>query len=111
MDRRIIELYDDYTHRPLPRRVFLERLVALAGSSAAAMALLPLLENNYANAAIVNADDARLATSRVMFKGASGDVRAYLAVPKQGQGKRAGVVVIHENRGLNPHIEDVARRI
>jgi carboxymethylenebutenolidase len=111
MDRRIIELYDEYTHRPLPRRVFIERLIALAGSSAAAMAMLPLLENNYAHAATVAADDSRLDTSRISYKGASGDVRAYLVVPKQGGGKRAGVLVVHENRGLNPHIEDVARRV
>jgi carboxymethylenebutenolidase len=111
MDRRIIELYDEYTHRPLPRRVFIERLIALAGSSAAAMALLPFLENNYAQAAIVAANDARLDASRVTYPGATGDVRAYLAVPKQAAYKRAGVVVIHENRGLNAHIEDVARRV
>jgi carboxymethylenebutenolidase len=111
MDRRIIDLYDEYTHRPLPRRVFLERLIALAGSSAAAMALLPLLENNYAQAAIVNADDPRLDASRITYKGATGDVRAYLVVPRQATAKRGGVIVIHENRGLNPRIEDVTRRI
>jgi carboxymethylenebutenolidase len=111
MDRRIIELYDEYTHRPLPRRTFIERLISLAGSSAAAMALLPMLENDYANAATIAEGDPRLDVSRVAYKGASGDVRAYLAVPKQGPAKRAGVTVIHENRGLNPHIEDVARRV
>jgi carboxymethylenebutenolidase len=111
MDRRIIELYDEYTHRPLERRVFLERLAVLVGGSAAAYALLPLLENNYARAALVDPTDARLATSMIAYKGASGDVRAYLATPKGGPARRAGVVVIHENRGLNPHIQDVARRV
>jgi carboxymethylenebutenolidase len=111
MDRRIIELYDDYTHRPLERRVFLERLAALAGGTAAAMALLPLLENNYAQAAIVEPGDGRIATSTGSFPGATGEIRAYLAVPKAGPAKRAGVIVIHENRGLNPHIQDVARRV
>lgn len=111
MDRRIIELYDEYTHRPLPRRLFIERLIALAGSSTAAMALLPLLENNYANAAVVDPNDTRLDASRITYKGASGDVHAYLAVPKQAPAKRAGVIVIHENRGLNPHIEDMTRRV
>ncbi|MBV8534293.1 MAG: dienelactone hydrolase family protein [Alphaproteobacteria bacterium] len=110
MDPRIIRLYDEYTHSPLPRRVFLERLVILAGSATAANALLPLLENNYAQAAIVEPTDARLETSRLTYKGAVGDVRAYLATPKGGASKRAGVIVVHENRGLNPHIEDVARR-
>jgi carboxymethylenebutenolidase len=111
MDRRIIELYSEYTHRPLPRREFIERLIVLAGGSAAAMAILPLLENNYAEAATIAPSDPRLQTSFVTFKGASGDVRGYLAVAKQAPAKRAGVVVIHENRGLNPHIEDVARRV
>ncbi len=111
LDRRFIDLYDEYTHRPLPRRTFIERLAALAGSSAAATALLPLLENNYAKAAVIDPGDSRLETTRISFKGASGDVRAYLAVPKRAPAKRAGVIVIHENRGLNPHIEDVTRRV
>lgn len=111
MERRFIELYDEYTHRPLPRRTFIESLVALAGGSGAAMALLPLLENNYAKAAVIDPGDSRLETSRISFKGASGDVRAYLAVPKQTRARRAGVIVIHENRGLNPHIEDMTRRV
>jgi carboxymethylenebutenolidase len=111
MDRRIIALYDEYTHRPLARRTFLERLVSLAGSATAAMALLPLLENQYARAALVDPGDARLSTMLTTFKGASGDIRGYLATPVGGPARRAGVIVIHENRGLNPHIEDVARRV
>lgn len=111
MDRRIIELYDEYTHRPLERRVFIERLAALLGGSAAAYAALPLLENNYARAAIVEPDDPRLATGMVTFPGASGEIRGYIATPKAGPPKRAGVIVIHENRGLNAHIQDVARRV
>ena len=111
MDPRIIELYDDYTHRPLERRVFLERLATLVGGTAAAMALLPFLENNYAHAALVDPGDTRIATSSTAFKGATGEIRGYLAVPKSGPAKRAGVIVIHENRGLNPHIQDVARRV
>jgi carboxymethylenebutenolidase len=74
------------------------------------LALLPILENNYARAAIVAPDDARLATSRIAFRGASGDVAAYFAKPKQAPARLPAVLVIHENRGLNPHIEDVARR-
>jgi carboxymethylenebutenolidase len=111
MDRRIIELYDDYTHRPLARRVFLERLAVLAGGSAAAYALLPLLENNYARGALVAPADSRLASAMVTYRGASGEVRSYAATPKAGAPKRAGVIVIHENRGLNPYIQDVARRV
>jgi carboxymethylenebutenolidase len=111
MDPRIIHLYDEYTHAPLDRRVFLERLTVLAGGTAAASALLPLLENNYAQAAIVDPADARLNISTVTYKGHTGDIKAYLATPKAGPAKRPGVIVIHENRGLNPHIEDVTRRV
>jgi carboxymethylenebutenolidase len=111
MDPRIIHLYDEYTHAPLDRRVFLERLATIAGGTAAATALLPVLENNYAQAAIVDPADARLAISTITYKGATGDIKAYLATPKSGPAKRPGVIVIHENRGLNPHIEDVTRRV
>jgi carboxymethylenebutenolidase len=111
MDRRIIELYDEYTHAPLERRVFLRRLAALTGSAAAAFAVLPVLENNYARAAIVAADDARVSGGMINYPGASGALRAYLTTPTSGPAKRAGVIVIHENRGLNPYIEDVARRL
>jgi len=111
VDPRIIRLYDEYTHKPLERRVFLERLAVLAGGTAAAMTLLPLLENNYAQAAIVDPADPRVATSTVTYKGQTGDIRGYLAVPKAGPAKRAGVIVIHENRGLTPYQQDLARRL
>src|SRR5215467_713890 len=110
MDQRIINLYDRFTHGGMSRRVFLDRLSELAGSSAAAVALLPLLQNNYARAAIVAADDARLANERVSYDSPKGKINGYLVRPKS-MGKRPAVVVIHENRGLNPHIEDVARRL
>ena len=111
MDPKVVALYDEYTHAPLPRRTFLERLAALAGGTAAAYALLPMLENDYARAAIVEPDDARIAVERVPIRLPGGEMRAYVAVPRDGPAKRAGVIVIHENRGLNPHIEDVARRV
>lgn len=107
MDQRIINLYDEYTHKPLSRQDFLKRLTILAGSTAAAMALLPMLESNYAKAAITKADD--LFTEYVTYPGVPGEMKAYVARPKELK-KYAAVVVIHENRGLNTHIEDVARR-
>jgi carboxymethylenebutenolidase len=110
MDQKIINLYDRFTHGGMNRREFLDRLSELAGSSAAAVALLPLLQNDYAHAAIVSADDARLATERVSYDSPKGKINGYLVRPKS-MGKRPAVVVIHENRGLNPHIEDVARRL
>jgi carboxymethylenebutenolidase len=111
MRQEIIRLYDDYTHERIGRRVFMDRLTALAGGTAAAAALLPLLRNNYAQAAIVSADDARLTIERISFPGQGGEVRGYLARPADAGGPLPAVIVIHENRGLNPHIEDVARRV
>jgi carboxymethylenebutenolidase len=107
MDQRIINLYDEYTHKPLSRHEFLCRLTILAGGTAAAMALLPLLEVNYTNAAVTSQDD--LFTEKITYPGVSGDMQAYVARPKEEKGY-AAIVVIHENRGLNAHIEDVTRR-
>lgn len=110
MDQRIIDLYDEYTHAPLDRRVFLARLAQLTGSTAAALALVPLLEANSAHAALVAPDDSRLEAGRITYPGATGDIKAYLVRPKEGS-KLPAVIVIHENRGLNAHIEDVSRRM
>ncbi len=109
MDQRIIDLYDEFTHTDVPRREFLARLAKITGSMSAAVALLPMLKNNYAHASVVPADDSRIAEDYVEYPGPRGPVRAYQATPT-GAGSFPGVVVIHENRGLNPHIEDVARR-
>ena len=108
MDQRIINLFDEYTHKPLTREVFISKLTTLTGSSAAAMAVLPMLEVNYAKAAITPQDD-RLMTERIVYPGDGAEMRGYVARPK-ADGKYAAIVVIHENRGLNPHIEDVTRR-
>jgi carboxymethylenebutenolidase len=110
MDQKIIDLYDEYTHAPLDRRVFLARLAQLTGSTAAAIALVPLLEANQAQAALVSPEDQRLETERTMYPGTTGDIKVYIARPK-GASKLPAVIVIHENRGLNPHIEDVTRRV
>lgn len=109
MDQRIINLYDRFTHGGMSRRDFLEQLSKLAGSTAAATALLPLLQNDYAKAAIVPADDARLVSERASYDSPKGKINGYL-VRAKAKGKRPVVLVIHENRGLNPHLEDVARR-
>jgi carboxymethylenebutenolidase len=110
MDQRIINLYDEFTHSVITRRVFLDRLAGLTGSSAAALALLPLLQNDYARAAIVPPDDARLAAETASYDANGTKISGYLARLKS-KGKRPAVIVIHENRGLNPHIQDVARRL
>ncbi len=107
MDQRIINLYDEYTHKPLSRNEFLSKLAILTGSTAAALAILPMIEVNNAHAAVTPDED--LFTERINYPGATGDMQAYVARPKEEK-KYGAVVVIHENRGLNAHIEDVARR-
>jgi carboxymethylenebutenolidase len=109
MDQQIIDLYDEFTHGGMNRRAFMERLSKLVGSSAAAIALLPALQNDYAQAAIIAADDARLASERLSFDSSKGKIAGYFVRPKE-KSRRPVVLVVHENRGLNPHIEDVARR-
>ncbi len=110
MDQKIINLYDDYVHSGTSRREFFERLVKLAGGTAAAFAVLKLFDNDYAVAQTIADTDARIQTSRVQYDAAGVPMNGYLAQPN-GSGKHPAVIVIHENRGLNPHIEDVARRL
>jgi carboxymethylenebutenolidase len=110
MDQRIIDLYDSFTHGFINRREFMDRLGVMAGSTAAATALLPMLENNYALAQIVPENDPRLVAETVTYDAPGGKVSGYLVRLKE-KGKRPAVLVIHENRGLNPHIKDVTRRI
>src|SRR5581483_2005796 len=105
MDQRIIDLYDDFTHRHLDRRLFIEQVTKLVGSSALAMTMMAALRSDYARAATIPADDPRLATQSVSMPGGGNAVKGYLARPK-GDAKLPGIVVIHQNRGLNPHIED-----
>lgn len=119
----VIDLYDDYTHGRLDRRAFLERLARIAGGAAAATALLPVLANDYARAALIAENDPRLVVFDTAFETGivdpatvAGDaapptiVAAYGARPKE-KSIAPAIIVIHENRGLNAHIKDVARRI
>lgn len=110
MDQRIINLFDEYTHKPLSREEFLKKLVKVTGSTAAALAVLPMLEVNYANAETIQQQDERIVTEKISYPVEEGDMKAYVAKPKK-TGKYPAVMVIHENRGLNPHIEDVTRRL
>jgi carboxymethylenebutenolidase len=108
MDQQIINLYDEYTHKPLSRQDFLKQLAILAGGTAAALTILPLLESNYAKAAVTTNSD--LFTETIKYSGVPNEMSAYIARPEEEK-KYAAVVVIHENRGLTAHIEDVARRV
>ena len=110
MDQRAIDLYDEFTHGCMSRRELLDRLVRIAGGGAAALALLSVLQNDYARAAVVAEDDSRLGTETVGYDAPGTQVSGYLARLKGGV-KRPAVLVVHENRGLNPHIRDVARRL
>jgi carboxymethylenebutenolidase len=107
MDQKIINLYDSYTHSQINRKIFMKKLAVLTGSTALALTVLPLLESNYAAAAF-HSDDIIL--ENITFPGVDGDMKAVLAKPK-GKKKLGTVVVIHENRGLTPHIIDVTKRI
>lgn len=110
MDQRIIDLYDRFTHGHISRRDFFDRLTAVAGSAAAATAAYETLRPDYAHAAIVAENDPRLAQDRVSFETMQGDVHGNL-VRLTAKAQRPAVIVIHENRGLTPHIADVARRM
>ncbi len=107
MDQKIITLFDRFTHGGMNRRDFFERLAGLAGGTAAATALLAVLENNYARAALVPEDDPSI---RAEMTEIAPGIRGYLVRPA-AEGTYPAVLVIHENRGLNPHIKDVTRRM
>jgi len=108
MDQKIINLYDAYTHSQINRKDFMKKLAILAGSTALAATILPLLENNYVAAADFTSDD--IEVENITYLGVDGEMKAVLAKPK-GKKKLGSVLVIHENRGLNPHIIDVTKRV
>ncbi len=107
----MIDAYDEYTHLTLDRRRFMERLTALAGTAAAAAAIAPMLAANSAKAEMIAETDGRIKGEDIIYPGADGEMKGYLVRPADASGKLAAVIVIHENRGLNPHIRDVARRM
>ena len=108
MDQEIINLYDEYTHSNLSRKSFISRLAKITGSVAIAMTVIPMLENNYAAAKTI--DDANIITKDIIYPALNGDMKGFMAKPK-GKKKLGTVMVIHENRGLNPHIKEVAKRV
>ncbi len=107
----MIDAYDEYTHLTLDRRGFMEKLSKLAGTGAAAAVIAPMLAANAARAAVVADNDARLKAEDVTWPGADGEMKGYLVRPAEQAGPLGAVIVIHENRGLNAHIKDVARRM
>lgn len=111
-DQELIDLYDYYVHGQINRRTFLERASKFAVGGLTAVALLDLLSPSYALAAQVPKDDGRVTSEYVTFPSPSGhgEGRGLLARPAGTAAKRGAVLVVHENRGLNPYVEDVARR-
>jgi len=109
----VLGLFDQYVHGMIDRRAFLVRAAKFAVAGMTSSMLLDALNPRFAEAQQVARDDSRLQASTVEFGSprGSGKVRGYLARPAKVQGKLPGILVIHENRGLNPHIEDITRRI
>jgi carboxymethylenebutenolidase len=110
MDKKITALYEDFRQGKTSRRDFIRKLTIFAGSTAAATALMPVLEGNSLTTPSISEDDKDLKTEFIKYQGETGEVRAFLARPKKGK-KFPAVLVIHENRGLQPHIQDVTRRM
>ena len=112
IDRRVFDLYDEYCHGYIDRREFLSRAAALTVGGVSALWMAQALLPRYAEAQTISFTDPRMKGSYVEYPspgGTSGEMRGYLVQPA-GEGPFPAVLVIHENRGLNPHIEDVARR-
>jgi carboxymethylenebutenolidase len=111
--QEVLDLFDRYVHGDIDRRGFLDGAKRFAVGSMTAMSIYESLRPNYAWAQQVPKDDSRLTTERVTVQSPNGNgsIRGYLVRPAKAAGKLPGVLVVHENRGLNPYIEDVARRL
>ena len=112
-DQDLLILFDAYVHGDIDRRGFLDRAAKFAVGGMTAVMLLDALSPKFAEAQVVPKDDKRLKTEYLEFDSpqGSGKARGYLARPANASGKLPAVLVVHENRGLNPHIEDIARRL
>ncbi|MBE0590171.1 MAG: dienelactone hydrolase family protein, partial [Hydrogenophaga sp.] len=112
-DQELLILFDAYVHGDIDRRGFLDRAAKFAVGGLTAVGLLAALSPDFAIAQVVPQGDPRISTQRVELASPSGSglVKAYVAKPAGASGQLPGVLVVHENRGLNPHIEDIARRL
>ena len=112
-DQELLILFDAYVHGLVDRRGFLEKAQKFAVGGATAVGLLAALSPDFALGQVVAKDDARLSTRMVDIPSPAGygSIKGYLAQPAKAQGKLPTILVVHENRGLNPHIEDIARRL
>ncbi len=112
-DPRVLKLFDGYVHGVISRRGFLDRAAAYTVGGVTAAALLESLSPDFARGQRVTEDDSRLSTAYIEYASPDGYgmIRGYMAKPVNMDDSLPGVLVIHENRGLNPHIEDIARRL
>ncbi|NNE87457.1 MAG: dienelactone hydrolase family protein [Silicimonas sp.] len=112
-DQELLDLYDYYAHGKITKREFLDRAGKFAVGGVTAIGLLGMLSPNYALAQQVSFNDPDIVPEYITYAspGGTGDVRGYLVKPANAPAKLPAVLVIHENRGLNPYIEDVARRV
>ena len=110
--QEVFDLYDDYAHNRLDRREFVQKLSAYAVGSMTVPALMSFLMPNYEANIQIKADDPRLKSEYITYSSPNGGgtIKALLSKPAEAKGKLGGIVIVHENRGLNPYIEDVARR-
>jgi carboxymethylenebutenolidase len=110
---KVFELYNDYAHNRLSKEAFTEQLSAYAVDGWTVELLLAFLMPDYKDAIQVRADDPRITTKYISYQSpkAGGAIRALVCMPEGNERKLPGILVVHENRGLNPHIEDVARRV
>ncbi len=112
ISQKVFDLYDDYAHNKLERREFIEKLTFFAVGGITIPSLLSFVMPDYVNTLLVKPDDPRLFSDYITYtspKG-GGDINGLLSYPTDNSGKMPGIVVVHENRGLNPYIEDVGRR-
>ena len=112
ISQEIFDLYDDYAHNRLNRREFVEKLSIYAVGGLTVASLMSFLMPDYKGAIQTQRDDPRLKSGYIQYESPKGDgtIKALLSMPADAKKKLGGIVVVHENRGLNPHIEDVARR-
>lgn len=112
LNQEVFDLYDDYAHNKIDRRTFMERISIYAVGGMTISSILSCVMPNYIDKIQISPDDPNLKSEYTIYpspKG-GGDIRALLSQPKKTKKKLPGIIVVHENRGLNPHIEDVGRR-
>ena len=112
ISQEVFDLYDDYAHNRIDRRQFMNKLSAYAIGGLTVASLLSFIMPRYKETLQIQPDDARLKSDYITYKSSKGGgvMRGLLSVPADADGKLPGIIVVHENRGLNPHIEDVGRR-